>query len=150
MGVMGGGRGSARSPEVLSDNRVTFRLSAPRAASVSVRGNWASAPDAAGAGQGGAAMTKDESGVWSVTVGPLEPEVYAYSFSVDGLSVLDPANYQLLRDTTQNLNLLIVPGEGSDLYVVKDVPHGTVAEVWYEAPSLKMSIRVAKPIWRPG
>ena len=142
MGVMGGGRGSARSPEVLSDNRVTFRLSAPRAASVSVRGNWASAPDAAGAGQGGAAMTKDESGVWSVTVGPLEPEVYAYSFSVDGLSVLDPANYQLLRDTTQNLNLLMVPGEGSDLYLVKDVPHGTVAEVWYEAPSLKMRRRM--------
>lgn len=141
--MMGGGRGRARSPEVLSDNKVTFRLSAPRATSVSVRGNWGGTPDAAGTGRGGAAMTKDENGVWSVTVGPLEPEVYSYSFNVDGLSVLDPSNYQLLRDTTQNLNLLIVPGEGSDLYLVKDVPHGTVSEVWYDSPNLKMRRRMA-------
>lgn len=142
-GMMGGGRGGARSPEILSDNKVTFRLSAPQATSVSVRGDWGSAAEAAGPGSGTAAMTKDENGVWSVTVGPLQPEVYAYAFNVDGVSVLDPANYQIFRDTTTNRNLLIVPGAGSDLYLVKDVPHGTVSEVWYDSPSLKMRRRMA-------
>ncbi len=141
--MMGGGRGGARSPEILSDNKVTFRLSAPQATSVSVRGDWGSAAEAAGPGSGTAAMTKDENGVWSVTVGPLQPEVYAYAFNVDGVSVLDPANYQIFRDTTTNRNLLIVPGAGSDLYLVKDVPHGTVSEVWYDSPSLKMRRRMA-------
>jgi enterochelin esterase-like enzyme len=132
-GMMGmGGRGGASSPAISSDNKVTFRLSAPKAASVTVRGDFGDA----------AQMTKDEQGVWSVTVGPLQPEVYSYTFDVDGVTVLDPSNFQLSRDTTRNQNLLIVPGEGSDLYIVKDVPHGSVSQVWYDSPSLKMKRRM--------
>jgi enterochelin esterase-like enzyme len=132
-GMMGmGGRGGASSPVIASDNRVTFRISAPQAASVTVRGDFGDA----------AQMTKDEQGVWSVTVGPLQPEVYSYTFNIDGVTVLDPSNFHLSRDTTMNQNLLIVPGEGSDLYIVKDVPHGTVSEVWYDSPTLKMRRRM--------
>jgi hypothetical protein len=29
-------------------------------------------------------MRKDASGLWTVTIGPLEPEVYRYAFFVDG------------------------------------------------------------------
>ncbi len=132
MGAMGA-RGSGSSPSIASDNKVTFRLSAPQATSVTVRGDFGEP----------AQMTKNEQGVWSVTVGPLEPEVYAYTFNVDGVTVLDSSNFQLSRDTTSNQNLLIVPGEGSDLYITKDVPHGTVSEVWYDSPTLNMRRRMA-------
>ncbi|MBN1974294.1 MAG: hypothetical protein JW787_11685 [Sedimentisphaerales bacterium] len=132
-GMMGmGGRGSVSSPVIASDNKVTFRISAPKATSVTVRGDFGDA----------AQMTKDEQGVWSVTVGPLQPEVYSYTFDIDGVTVLDPSNFQLSRDTTRNQNLLIVPGEGSDLYIVKDVPHGTVSDVWYDSPGLNMRRRM--------
>ena len=132
-GMMGmGGRGGASSPVIASDNKVTFRISAPQAASVSVRGDFGS----------DAQMTKDEQGVWSVTVGPIQPEMYSYTFNVDGVTVLDPSNSQLIRDTTRNQNLLLVPGEGSDLYIVKDVPHGTLSKVWYDSPTFKMKRRM--------
>jgi enterochelin esterase-like enzyme len=132
-GMMGmRGRGSVSSPVIASDNRVTFRISAPQATSVTVRGDFGDA----------AQMTKDEQGIWSVTVGPLQPEMYSYTFNVDGVTVLDTSSFQLSRDTTMNQNLLIVPGEGSDLYIVKDVPHGTVSKVWYDSPILRMRRRM--------
>jgi enterochelin esterase-like enzyme len=132
-GMMGmSGRGGASSPVIAPDNKVTFRLSAPSATSVSVRGDFGNA------GQ----MTKDEQGVWSVTVGPLQPEIYNYSFNVDGMTVLDPSNSQILRDGTRSQNLLLVPGEGSDLYAIKDVPHGTLSKVWYDSSTFKMKRRM--------
>ena len=78
------------SPEVLPDGHVTFRLRAPAAKEVTLRGEWVAA--------GGidvsppVAMTRDDAGVWSVTVGPLPSEVLAYSFTVDGLIIADPQN----------------------------------------------------------
>ncbi|MBN1974980.1 MAG: hypothetical protein JW787_15170 [Sedimentisphaerales bacterium] len=136
-GMMGMGRGPAvRSPELLSDNKVTFRLSAPKASEVAVAGDW-------GTGMGSReAMTRDEQDVWSVTIGPLNPEFYGYTFSVDGVQVLDPANAQIKRDGTRNASVLLVPGAASDLYAVKDVPHGTLAKVWYDSPALNLKRRM--------
>jgi hypothetical protein len=78
----GQGRGAAQpriiSPEVLLDNRVTFRLRAPNANEVVVNGNW---PDGRGL-----KMTKDASGIWSVTTAPVLPELWTYTFSVDGVA----------------------------------------------------------------
>ena len=37
-------------------------------------------------------MAKDSAGNWSVTIGPLPPEIYEYSFVVDGAKVLDAPN----------------------------------------------------------
>ena len=101
-----------RSPEVLPDNRVTFRLSAPAATTVALNGEWA-------AGQP-AAMTKDDQGVWSVTVGPLKPELYAYAFVVDGVPALDGRVARFHRDGSRFENILIIPGPGGDLYEVND------------------------------
>jgi enterochelin esterase-like enzyme len=128
---MGGPRGVS-SPVVASDNKVTFRISAPNAVSVTVRGDFGDA----------AQMIKDEQGVWSVTVGPIQPEMYSYSFDVDGVTVLDPSNPLNTHSSMRNQNILIVPGEGSDLYIVKDVPHGTVSKVWYDSPVLNMRRRM--------
>ena len=34
-------------------------------------------------------MTMDASGLWSVSVGPLEPDLYEYHFTIDGTDNLD-------------------------------------------------------------
>jgi len=40
----------------------------------------------------GIEMTKDANGLWTVTSGPLEPNLYQYQFSVDGLKIADPGS----------------------------------------------------------
>src|SRR5580765_8198459 len=62
------------SPEVLPDRRITFRVSAPKASEALVRFSEG--------GPQSHAMTKGEDGVWSVTIGPVEPEIYTYSFLI--------------------------------------------------------------------
>src|SRR5437764_1382592 len=72
------------SPEISPDRRITFRISAPKASEVALRFS-----------EGGPqphAMSKDEHGIWSVTIGPIEPESYTYSFLVDGVKTIDLAN----------------------------------------------------------
>src|SRR5207237_10523255 len=77
------GAPALRSPEVLPDHRVTFRITAPKASEVRITGDLVSAPQA---------LQKDEKGIWSITLGPLRPDLYTYRFSVDGLTVVDPSN----------------------------------------------------------
>lgn len=142
-GMMGTrGSSSIRSPEILPDKKVTFRISAPQATSVTVSGDWGGQGGAWGAGGQGIAMTKDDQGVWSVTVGPLESELYGYTFNIDGAQVWDPANSQLKRDGTNIQSVLIIPGDKGDLYSIKDVPHGTLAKVWYDSPTLNLKRRM--------
>ena len=81
-------------------------------------------------------MAKDDAGIWSATVGPLTPELWAYTFNVDGVSLLDSANANILRDGTRYSNFLIVDGALSDAYKIKDVPHGNLSLVWYDSPTL--------------
>src|SRR5687767_5972885 len=70
------------SPEVANDGRVTFRLRALMASSVIVSGDFG--PNIA--------MKKGDNDIWSVTVGPLEPEEYVYYFILDSVRILDPGN----------------------------------------------------------
>jgi enterochelin esterase family protein len=122
------------STEILADNRVTFRLYAPEATDVRLTGNW---PEGAKV-----AMTKDSLGVWSTTVGPLGPELWFYRFVVNGVPTVDPQNNNVVRDALVVENTLLVPGPGSALYQTRDVPHGTVAAVWYDSPTLKLRRRM--------
>ncbi len=123
------------SPEVQPDHRVTFRLAAPKAAQVTLEGDWK--------GGSGVAMSKDENGVWSVTVGPLAPEFWSYTFSVDGVRALDPGNPDNKRDGRRIENSLLIPGPESALYEHKaGVPHGAVSQVWYPSPTLKLTRRM--------
>ena len=121
------------SPQIQPDGRVTISLMAPKAAEVVLNGDWP--------GGQNVAMTKNAEGVWSVTVGPLEPEMWGYTFSVDGVRTLDPRNSNTKRDGARYDNILLIPGPASDVYTLKDVPHGTVHIVWYPSPSLKMEAR---------
>jgi enterochelin esterase family protein len=130
------------SPEILPDHRVTFRISAPKASEVLLNGDW----------EGGmkVPMTKDAEGVWSVTVGPLAPEFWGYTFSVDGVRTLDPRNSNTKRDGARYDNILLIPGPESALYELKDVPHGSLNIVWYPSPTLKMAARRMYVYTPPG
>jgi enterochelin esterase-like enzyme len=143
VGQAGRGAGqqqAVRSPEVLPDGSVTFRLAAPNATSVAVRnttGGYADWPNG-----NEVAMSKDDQGIWSVTIGPLKPEFYTYTFSVNGVQTLDPRNVTIMRDGARYSNSLRVPGPGTANYQLNDIPHGTVAQVWYPSPSLNLSRRM--------
>lgn len=123
------------SPEVKSDNKVTFRLIAPKATEVKVSGDFLGT-------QREAAMVKDADGIWTFTTEALPSNLYSYTFKVDGLSIHDPNNVYLIRDVATVVNVFIVGNGKADNYAVKDVPHGTVAKRWYESPGLKATRRL--------
>jgi enterochelin esterase-like enzyme len=125
------------SPEILPDNKVTFRIYAKDALNISVSGEWQ-------AGYGAyEALVRNDTGLFSLTVGPLKPELYAYTFTVDGARTIDHNNVQVRRDGLNYQSFFIVPGPESDLYFQKnDVPHGTVIKVWYKSEVLGLQRRV--------
>ncbi len=126
------------SPEVLSDRRVTFRLRAPKATEVTISGEWARQPQA---------LARDEHGVWSVTVGPLAPEIYGYGFNVDGLRIADPVNPALKPMRSPTTSILELPGQPPLIHDFQNVPHGTVRHHWYASKSLgvRRSLHVYTP-----
>ena len=128
------------SPQVNADKSVTFRLYAPAAGSVAVTGDFL--PSSETDGWGTAALSEDEEGVWTLTVGPLESELYSYDFIVDGVRMTDPSNVHQMRDVRSMMSIFMVSGERGDLYSVNDVPHGTLSKVWYESESLGMRRRM--------
>ena len=106
----GQGRGGPQgprvvSPEILADKKVTFRLLAPKAGAVVLNGNWDQGTNIA--------MTRDDQGIWSVTVGPLGEQLWGYSFNVDGVKVMDPGNGEYQRDGQRYDNLLMIAGPAS-------------------------------------
>lgn len=118
-----------KSPEILPDDRVTFRLYAPKANEVELVGNFP--------GGKGTAMTKDDGGVWSVTTSPLTPDLWAYTFSIDGVRSLDPNNYNVARDGVGFMNTLLILGDQSKVFEPQQVPHGTVAATWIPSSLMK-------------
>ena len=55
------------SPQINSDKTVTFRYLAPLAKEVKLSGQFQ---------QAAVNMTKDSIGIWSITVGPIKPDIY--------------------------------------------------------------------------
>jgi enterochelin esterase-like enzyme len=107
------------SPEIGADGRVTFRLRAPGATEASVTGLSAPLP-----------MTKDAQGVWSATTtNVLAPDIYLYTFTVDGVRVPDPVNTTNSWASSPTSTLLI-PGVP---WANTDVPHGAVARHAYKS-----------------
>ncbi len=145
-GAAGGGRGPAAprvvSPEIHPDKTVTFRLLAPKATAVSLTGHWE--------GGNNVALTKDDQGVWSTTVGPLGEQLWGYSFTVDGVKVLDPGNAETQRDGNRYENLLMISGPADAMWDFRDVPHGQVETIWYPSPILKEKERRMVVYTPPG
>ena len=131
-----------RSPEILPDRRVTFRLAAPSANTVTLNGSW---PNGANT-----PMTRDAQGVWTVTAGPLKPELYGYTFRVDGIAALDPANSEFEREGARFNSVLMISGPESSLWDFRDVPHGSTEIIWYPSPVLKQDQRRMYVYLPPG
>lgn len=141
-----------KSPEINPDNTVTFRLAAPNAQVVQVTGDFLptqqmEVPNFGTVDVPGVAdLVKDENGVWSFTTAePLAPELYMYSFIVDGLRMMDPANVYMNRDVATVTNIFLIDGEqgtSGHYYKVNDVPHGSVSRVWYDSPGLDKKRRM--------
>lgn len=130
------------SPEVHPDKTVTFRFSAPKAKEVTLNGSWDDGTDIR--------MTRNDDGVWSVTVGPLGEQLWGYWYLVDGAKALDPNNGETQRDGLRYDNLLMINGPYSDTWTFKDVPHGTIQIIWYPSPTLKQDRRRMYVYTPPG
>ena len=125
-----GGRGSRNiqetlvSPEVHADHTVTFRLYAPKAAEVTLTGDWMATLEARTGGT--TKMTKGSDGVWTFTSPPLEPTIHLYFFTLDGLPIADPVNPLLKLRTRTSASLVEVPGTPVPVWQPQQVPRGTV------------------------
>ena len=124
------------SPEVGADRRVTLRYFAPNAKSVVAAGELDGKPHP---------LTRDENGIWSVTIGPLAPDIYTYAFNVDGVTALDPlnANTKYGYGRFGAVSVVQVPGDGPQFYDVKPVPHGEVRI----RPYISKTLGVSRTVW---
>lgn len=118
---------AVRSPEIAPDRQVTFRLRAPKATEVLVNGQWPG---------GRSPLTRDGNGVWSVTVGPVDPGVWEYSFNVDGLSMIDPGSPAIKPMREPRTSILHIPGTPPLVHDFQDVPHGVVRFHTYRSKAL--------------
>jgi enterochelin esterase family protein len=135
------------SPEIHTDNSVTFRLFAPNATAVQITGDFLptekmETPMGQMDGPGKTNLKKGENGVWEYKSSPLGPELYNYSFIVDGMTSIDPNNPFLIRDVASVTNIFIIGGGHADLFKTNDIPHGTVTMRWYDSPGLGMDRRI--------
>jgi enterochelin esterase family protein len=115
-----------RSPEVNTDRTVTFRLTAPEATEVTLSGEFMN---------GSTVLVRDDKGVWSVTVGPIEPEIYTYNFTIDGVKTIDPGNANVKFGSTPSTiaGILEVPAAAPTFYDGQPVPHGEIHTLWYHS-----------------
>src|SRR5690606_19284837 len=119
------------SPEVHDDRTVTFRLKAPNAKEVNL--NRGAITTILGKGNELIPFEKGEDGVWTLTIGPLPADMYAYHFVVDGMQIADPSNTIAAFTAMPPYSQLIVHGDGPAYYDAKNVPHGTVTRHIYHS-----------------
>lgn len=121
-----------KSTEVLPDGRVVFRIYAPKASAVTLTGDFVTH----GRGTAGP-MQKDDAGVWSLAVGPLVPDFYSYSFTVDGVRTVDPRNPMVKQGVSTLDSMFLVPGPEAAYEDLQPVAHGEVRAVWYNSKTLE-------------
>jgi enterochelin esterase-like enzyme len=115
------------SPVIHPDRTVTFQIKAKDAKAVELSGQFI---------KGNQPLRVDEGGLWSITLGPLEPNLYPYNFVVDGVAVADPANPNIFPNERFKSSLVDIPGETPPLYAAQDVPHGEVTHSYYTSKVL--------------
>ncbi len=134
-----GQRPKVKSPVINNDGSVTFNFFDPTAQNVSVTGDFDELHRQT------LPMARQDNGVWTVTTKVLTPELYSYSFTVDGQRIVDPSNSYVNRDISTLSNIFIVTKANDDkghLYQVNNVPHGTLSRVWYDSPTLGQQRRL--------
>jgi enterochelin esterase-like enzyme len=113
-----------KSPEVTADGQVTFRFLAPNAKRVLlIMDDAKSRP-----------MQKDTAGIWSFSE-QLSPDIYRYTFAVDGNVLPDPNNPLIkpLFKRALGHSLAHVPGPKTLSWELNDVPHGQLSQHFYKS-----------------
>ena len=118
---------AVQSPVVHHDRTVTFNFQAPNAKKVELSAQFI---------KGNQLLQAGTNGVWSITVGPVEPNLYPYHFVVDGIGVADPANQELFPNERFKASLVDIPSDPPSLYSVQDVPHGELTFCYYSSKTL--------------
>ncbi len=111
------------APSVSKDGKVTFTLTAAKASAVTLSGDWGGARTP---------MTRDDKGTWTATL-QLRPQIYSYTFLVDGVRTLDPANPQLKIGRMVNASSVEVLGATPMPWEMRNVPHGDVTTITYDS-----------------
>ena len=75
-------------------------------------------------------MTKDENGLWTGTSEPQDEGFHYYQLNIDGASVPDPASLYYYGASRWGSGIE-VPSADQDFWQVKNVPQGSVSEVFY-------------------
>ena len=106
-------------PMVNSQRMVRAQISAPNATAVGL--------DIAGKIY---QMTKDENGVWTGTSEPQDEGFHYYQLNIDGASVPDPGSLYYYGASRWGSGIEI-PSADQDFWQVKNVPQGSMGEVFY-------------------
>lgn len=112
------------SPEPNPDGGITFRCHAPNAQRVVLNGDWKDGK--------GKELAKGEGGVWSITLAPIAPGIYTYSFDVDGMNLPDRANPRVNPGQSVTASLLEIARPLPHIEEFDpNIPHGEVRVVSY-------------------
>jgi len=111
------------SPEIHPNHSVTFRYYAPAAKEVVLFCEALAQPQP---------LQKDADGTWSFISKPIDPDIYIYSYIVDGQRVLDPSNPVIKYNLFASENQLEIPGSGEP-WETKAVPHGVIHRHHYRS-----------------
>ena len=127
----GGLRGDESAPlkscEVSADGSITFRYRDTGARKVEVTLENTADP----------LVMVETDGVWSVTSLPQKPEIYWYSFWVDGKPQLDPLNGTVFPSLAYLDSFVTVPGRKPQPWDERDVPHGVMHHHFYTSKVVK-------------
>lgn len=116
-------------PQVNSQRRARFRITAPEAQSISA---------------GRTKLTKGEGGVWTGTSQPMDEGFHYYHLTVDGGTFNDPGTLSFYGSTRWESGIEI-SAHDQDFYALKDVPHGRVQQVLF--PSKLTNTVIARPAY---
>ncbi len=134
------------SPELNADS-IIFRFRAPKAIRVELNGDFLPTKETKtnfGTFMMPAPveMKEGKDGIWEYTARKVTPDFYSYTFIVDGIRMLDPGNLQMVRDGQNVTNVVIMPGEKSNLYLEAKEKKGTLSKVWYPSPAFGATRRM--------
>lgn len=111
------------SPVVNADHTITFRIKAANAQKVTVNIE----------GNGNLDLKKRTDGVWEVTSKVMGPDIYGYTFSVDGVATFDPMNPEIKPNLIYVGNMVTVPGTPPEVWEMQNVPHGQIHHHFYHS-----------------
>jgi enterochelin esterase-like enzyme len=121
------------SPQVHADKSVTFRYFSKTAKEVKLSGEFLKDP---------VSLSKDTSGVWSITVPSIMPDIYPYNFAVDGTGVSDPNNTYVFANERFKRSIVNIPGDKPLVHSLQNVPHGKITYQLYNSKSLNTTRQV--------